>query len=736
MHGLRGKGSLALVALAVALLPPAAGHGGTFSGNNGKLAFTCGSDICTINADGSGVTTVIHGATDPSWSPDGSAIAYADATNGIFVANADGTAPHAVGAGAGAGSTQPTWSDDGLSIAFTKGNDVYTIPSSGGTAQNLTSTPTTDDADPAYSPDGSGRIAFASKLSGSFDIWTLDASNPASLVHITTGSGDERSPSWSPDGGTIVYTSGGELFTVDADGSGTPADLHIAGTDPVFSPDGAKIAYIDAAVHLAVADASGANAREIESATADKQPDWQALAAPAPVTGTGPPVNVTYPTINLPFGASAPAAGQFLTASVGTWNGAPPLTFTYQWKRCDAVDPLNGSCANIVGATSSFYIPVGADFGKRLRVQVTATNSQGSGAHNSESTAPVTAVATRMRLTPQISATNPVVDQTLFVTAGSWDGTPAPTFTYSWRRCDPTGTLESCVEVATTPTYVPTVKDIGSSLRVWITGTNVAGSDVAVTNHTFPVIDKPHFAPAAATRPTVVGLTSLGGQLTANVGIFSGDLPIRIAFVWQRCDATGKACQTIPGATKLVYTPTLEDLGSTLRLAVTATNAYGNLVAQSDATEPIGARPPRHPGRRIVGTNGDDYLAGGGYDDTIFGLAGNDTLIGGAGDDRLYGGPGNDILTGGPGADHLYGGPGSDTIYAADGERDVVDCGPGQDRAVVDTIDSVSGCEIVERTTPSTPATGAPTTQPVIPPVTQPVIPPVTATVTAPGTLP
>jgi Ca2+-binding RTX toxin-like protein len=81
----------------------------------------------------------------------------------------------------------------------------------------------------------------------------------------------------------------------------------------------------------------------------------------------------------------------------------------------------------------------------------------------------------------------------------------------------------------------------------------------------------------------------------------------------------------------------------------------------------------------------------------IFGLGGNDTLLGGAGDDRIYGGPGRDVITGGSGADHLYGGPGSDTIFAVDGERDIVDCGPGNDRAVVDSVDVVVGCEVVVR---------------------------------------
>ena len=57
------------------------------------------------------------------------------------------------------------------------------------------------------------------------------------------------------------------------------------------------------------------------------------------------------------------------------------------------------------------------------------------------------------------------------------------------------------------------------------------------------------------------------------------------------------------------------------------------------------------------------------------------------------------MITGGAGADTIFGGAGSDTIYAADGERDVIDCGAGRDRAVVDSVDIVKNCEVVDTST-------------------------------------
>jgi hypothetical protein len=93
-----------------------------------------------------------------------------------------------------------------------------------------------------------------------------------------------------------------------------------------------------------------------------------------------------------------------------------------------------------------------------------------------------------------------------------------------------------------------------------------------------------------------------------------------------------------------------------------------------------------------------DWLTGTAADDLLYGLAGNDVLLGGRGNDILYGGRGNDVLNGGAGRDRLYGGPGNDILRARDGQRDVVDCGPGRDTAIVDRLDHASGCEIVRHT--------------------------------------
>jgi Tol biopolymer transport system component len=699
-------GPITLAAVAVGLVTLTPAHGGVFAGDNGLIAYTCGANICKANSDGSGKVTLVTGASDPSWSSDASSIAYVDGTAQIVVADADGTHPAVISAGPAA---QPSFSFDGNRVAYVRSGDIYSsLSNTGGAELHLTNTPTAVDADPAYSPNGT-KIAFASNVSsGGYHIWTMNADGTGTPQQITSAGGGERSPTWSPSGQTIVYSVAGELWAVGSAGGGA-TDLHVAGTDPAYSPDGHEISFItpSGGVSKMVAQANGA-VTILDTSTGNLQPDWQATSPvnQPPSSSTGPPVNVAYPTVNLAFGDTAPTVGNFLTASVGTWNGAFPLTYTYQWKRCDAADPLNGSCFDIAGARSSFYTPVTADYGARLRVQVTATNAQGSASQNSDVTAVVTAIAPKLRVTPPITGRN-VVDQILSLGFATWDGTPAPTFAYSWRRCNPAGDFASCVQIpgATQSTYTPAVADIGFTIRVWITGTNPAGVDIGITNHTFPIVDKQHFSPSAVVAPTITGTIAAGRQLTGSIGTFNGDSPIATTFVWQRCDATGAACRSIPGATKVVYHPTANDLSATLRLVVTAKNAYGTLISMSDPSDPVLAAPPHRRGRHIVGTRRGDYLAGGGFDDVILGMGGNDTLLGGAGDDRLDGGPGNDVLTGGPGADRILGGPGSDTIYAADGERDIIDCGDGADRAIVDSVDIVKNCEVVQKaTTPTTPS--------------------------------
>jgi hypothetical protein len=176
------------------------------------------------------------------------------------------------------------------------------------------------------------------------------------------------------------------------------------------------------------------------------------------------------------------------------------------------------------------------------------------------------------------------VGGTLTADAGSWTES-APAFAYSWERCDAAGSCTT-IEGATTDTYVLAPVLRGEFVRVRVTATVGSLRASAVSVAAGPV----EGAPVAATAPTIAGAPIVGGTLTADAGAWS-DPAASFGYVWQRCDVDG-VCTTIEGATGSSYSPGADDLGRTLRVTVTASNAVGSGSASSPASEPVHAQTP------------------------------------------------------------------------------------------------------------------------------------------------
>lgn len=102
---------------------------------------------------------------------------------------------------------------------------------------------------------------------------------------------------------------------------------------------------------------------------------------------------------------------------------------------------------------------------------------------------------------------------------------------------------------------------------------------------TLPAVELtiPGNSPTQTAAPAVDGLARVGGTLAAGRGEWTHD-PASFGWVWERCQATGGGCVPIDGATGAEYVPVAEDVGSRLRVAVTASNGSGSAVARSEPT--------------------------------------------------------------------------------------------------------------------------------------------------------
>jgi len=108
----------------------------------------------------------------------------------------------------------PTWSPDGSALAFTSigetgFSDIHVYHADMDRLQRLTDD-LYDDRDPAWSPDGS-RIAFSSDRTsegpgGHYNVFTYDMDDGL-VRYVTFGDRVDMSPAWSPDGNRLTFIS-------------------------------------------------------------------------------------------------------------------------------------------------------------------------------------------------------------------------------------------------------------------------------------------------------------------------------------------------------------------------------------------------------------------------------------------------------------------------------------------------------------------------------------------------
>jgi tol-pal system beta propeller repeat protein TolB len=180
----------------------------------GKIVFETWRDInheiYIMDGDGQNQQNLTNNSAldgEPSVSSDGTKIAFSSDRSGayeIWVMNIDGTG--ATQLTSNGGNYQPTWSPDGTKIAYESNGDIYVMNASDGTGQVRLTDHSAQDTCPAWSPDGS-KIAFGSYRDNNWEIYIMNATDGSSLTNISFSNADDFNPCWSPDGSVIMYHS-------------------------------------------------------------------------------------------------------------------------------------------------------------------------------------------------------------------------------------------------------------------------------------------------------------------------------------------------------------------------------------------------------------------------------------------------------------------------------------------------------------------------------------------------
>lgn len=217
---------------------------------------------------------------------------------GIYAMRADGTGVRALTKDPGE-RIDPSWSPDGTNLAFGSDRDgdleIYVLNVATGEERQVTNDPA-DDTSPAWSPDGT-KLVFVSQRDGNTDLYWIgadgDESRGSEITRLTTDPGADYDPAWSADGTQIYFArdqlDGGEhsdLYVLNAPSAGDPepppptpwAEPGPTAYQPAPSPDGSKIAFVsvtDDASQVFVANTDGSDVRQVtQDPTNKSNPSW------------------------------------------------------------------------------------------------------------------------------------------------------------------------------------------------------------------------------------------------------------------------------------------------------------------------------------------------------------------------------------------------------------------------------------------------------------------------------
>lgn len=183
-----------------------------------------GFEIYSVDVNGGNLMRLTNGIGSlyaPELSPNGEWIVFANHGNGLWLMRPDGDNPHPL---TDRDDIDPTWSPDGSMIAFASSRNgarqLFVMNADGTNIRQVTHLDNMGGRS-AWSPDGA-KLAFYRGEFGNRDIYVVSVDGTG-LIQLTNG-GDNLGPSWSPDGNWIAFTSfrdgNNEIYIIHPDGTG------------------------------------------------------------------------------------------------------------------------------------------------------------------------------------------------------------------------------------------------------------------------------------------------------------------------------------------------------------------------------------------------------------------------------------------------------------------------------------------------------------------------------------
>ena len=429
--------------------------------------------VSAINTIGTGLPSNIDNATTTNNAPTvanaipdqsapvGTAFSYAFPANTFSDADSDALTYTATKAD---GTALPTW------LSFTAGTRAFS-----GTPQ---AADTGTVSVKVTASDGNG-----GSVSDEFDI-TVSAADttPPTLTSATVLAGGQIIELQLSENVQRSNLPPASAFTVTAGGSAVTLSLVLvpAALDTywISVPSSSVIRQGQVVVVTYTDPSTGDDANAIQDVAGNDAATFTTGMNSVPAVTNNSTVNT--PATGAPTITGTPQVGQTLTAvttAIMDANGLNNVSYTYQWIRVDGTD------ADILGATASTYTLVAADQGKTIKVKVSFTDD----ASNPETrTSVATAVVSAASNTPATGAPTitgtPQVGQTLTaVTTAIMDanGLNNVSYTYQWIRVDGS---DSDISGATASTYTLVDDDQGKTIKVKVSFTDDANNPETLTS--------------------------------------------------------------------------------------------------------------------------------------------------------------------------------------------------------------------------------------------------------------